>query len=114
MIAAWAFDRRISKETQLRLFLNRAYLGTIDGKGILGFPAAAMAFFGKTVQDLSDKEYYGLLAMLDAPNKYHVLRKSEDNAARVRIIEELVEHACAPECFHGDHPTPCKSQVPWR
>lgn len=25
MIAAWAFDRRISKETQLKLFLNRAY-----------------------------------------------------------------------------------------
>jgi hypothetical protein len=32
MIIAWAFDHRIPKDTQLRLFLNLAYFGSLDGK----------------------------------------------------------------------------------
>jgi len=56
MLAAWAFDRRISKETQLRVFLNRAYFGSADGREVLGFPAAASAFYGKPLAQLSDSE----------------------------------------------------------
>jgi membrane carboxypeptidase/penicillin-binding protein len=40
MVAAWGFDRRISKDTQLRLFLNRAYFGSTGGREVVGFPAA--------------------------------------------------------------------------
>ena len=68
MVAAWAFDRRISKETQLRIYLNRTYFGGAGGQAIMGFPAAAGAFYGKRLDQLSDSEYFGLLAMLEAPN----------------------------------------------
>ncbi len=64
MVAAWAFDRRISKETQLRIFLNRTYFEGSRGQEVFGFPAAGGAFYGKTLGQLSDSEFFGLLAML--------------------------------------------------
>jgi membrane carboxypeptidase/penicillin-binding protein len=107
MVAAWAFDRRISKETQLRLFLNRAYFGRWGGQGVIGFPAAASAFYGKPLGQLSDSEYFGLLAMLAAPNSYHVLLQPQANAERVARIREQVQRACGDGCFQGDAPIPC-------
>jgi membrane carboxypeptidase/penicillin-binding protein len=107
MVAAWAFDRRISKETQLRLFLNRAYFGSMGGREVIGFPAAAGAFYGKPLGRLSDSEYLGLLAMLVAPNSYHVVLQPKANAERVARIRQQVQIACAGGCFQGDAPVPC-------
>jgi membrane carboxypeptidase/penicillin-binding protein len=107
MIAAWGFDRSVPKSTQLRMFLNRAYFGIMDGREILGFPSAAMTFFGKSLGALSDQEYFALLAMLEAPNRYHVLRQREASAARVRAIERLILVARGNGCFEGDMPVPC-------
>jgi len=112
MIIAWAFDRRIPKDTQLRLFLNLAYFGTLDGKEIHGFPAAATSLFGKDLQSLSEQEYLALVAMLRAPNTYHVLRNPQANATRVRDIRKLLERACAPECIRNEHYAPCVAKVP--
>jgi len=107
MVAAWAFDRRISKETQLRVFLNRAYFGGADGREVIGFPAAANAFYGKPLGQLSDSEYFGLLAMLEAPNRYHVILQPKVNAGRVARFQQHVQKACAEGCFQGDAPVPC-------
>lgn len=107
MVAAWAFDRRISKETQLRLFLNRAYFGSVDGREVIGFPAAAGAFYGKPLGQISDVEYFGLLAMLVAPNRYHLTDQPKLNAERVAMIRDRVTTACAEGCFQGDAPVPC-------
>jgi membrane carboxypeptidase/penicillin-binding protein len=107
MVAAWAFDRRISKNTQLRLFLNQAYFGSVDGREIIGFPSAASAFYGKPLGQLSESEYFGLLAMLEAPNRYHVVHQSKLNAERVAMIRKRVQTACADGCFQGDAPVPC-------
>lgn len=96
MISAWAFDWQIPKDTQLRIFLNRTYFGDANGKEIHGFPAAATAFFGKDLQSVSEPEYLSLVAMLVAPNSYHVVQNPEANAARVRSIETQVESACGP------------------
>ncbi|MCM3872362.1 MAG: transglycosylase domain-containing protein [Pyrinomonadaceae bacterium] len=96
MISAWAFDRQIPKDTQLRIFLNRGYFGDEDGKEILGFPAASTAFFGKDLRSVSELEYLSLLAMLDAPNSYNVVKYPEANAARVRSIETQVQSVCGP------------------
>ena len=113
MISAWAFNRRISKETQLRLFLNMAYFGaTDDGGEILGFPAAAAAFFGKELRAVSDREFLSLVVMLDGPNRYHVLRHPETNAARVRKMEPWVARACDPRCLSKVLPEPCVSRRP--
>jgi membrane carboxypeptidase/penicillin-binding protein len=107
MVIALALDRRISKETQLRLFLNRTSFGSEDGRGVIGFPAAAGAFYGKSLGELSDSEYFGLLAMLDAPDKYHAVLQPKANAERVARIQRRVENACGDDCFKGDAPVPC-------
>jgi membrane carboxypeptidase/penicillin-binding protein len=107
MLTAWAFDRRISKEAQLRVFLNRAYFGSADGRAVLGFPAAASSFYGKPLGQLSDLEYFGLLAMLEAPNRYHVIRRPKSNAERGAQIQQMVKRACGDGCFQGDAPVPC-------
>jgi len=114
MVSAWALDRRISKETQLRVFLNRTYFGTTGGREVLGFPAAASAFYGKPLNQLSDPEYYGLLAMLPAPNRYHVIRQPGENAERVARIQEQVERACGEGCFQGETPVPCATTAAMR
>jgi membrane carboxypeptidase/penicillin-binding protein len=107
MVAAWAFDRRTSKETQLRLFLNRAYFGSAGGREVIGFPAAASALYGKPLGQLSESEFFGLLAMLEAPNSYHVVRQPKVNAERVTRIRQKVQRACGDGCFQGDEPVPC-------
>lgn len=107
MVAAWAMEGKVTKETLLRLFLNRAYLGSMEGGEVLGFPAAARAFYGKAMNQLSDAEYIGLLAMLDAPNRYHVRRQPGANADRVAQIHRFVQRACADGCFQGAAPVPC-------
>jgi hypothetical protein len=43
MVDAVAFDQRVSKEMQLRIFMNRAYFGRVAGVEVLGFKAAAQA-----------------------------------------------------------------------
>ena len=103
MIAALGLDAALPKETQLRLFLNRSYFG----EEILGFPHAARAFFGKDLEDLSDAEFLRLLAMLDGPNRFHVIEQPEANAARVPMIREKVQRGCAAGCFEGAAPVPC-------
>jgi membrane peptidoglycan carboxypeptidase len=109
MVDALAFDRRVSKEMQLRIFMNRAYLGSADGVEVLGFKAAAKAYFGRDILQISDREYLALVAMLLAPNKYDVARQPEANAARVRVIERLVGAACPGECIAAPPHEPCGS-----
>jgi membrane carboxypeptidase/penicillin-binding protein len=107
MVAAWAFDRRVTKDTQLRVFLNRAYFGGAGERAVIGFAAAAGAFYGKSLAQLSDSEYFGLLAMLEAPSRYHVVRQPKVNAERVARIRQKVQSACGDGCFQGDAPVPC-------
>jgi membrane carboxypeptidase/penicillin-binding protein len=106
MIAAWAFDRRISKETQLKLFLNRVYLGNAEGKPVFGFPAAATAYYGKSLGQISDSEYLSLIAMLEAPNRDHVILRPKANTERVAWIRQQVQRACGTGCFQGEAPVP--------
>ncbi len=95
MVAAAALDRRVSKDVQLSLFVNRTYFGTTAGKQVLGFPAAAQTFFRKPLTRLTDDEYLRLLAMLDAPDRYHAVRAPAANAARVRSLEPVIRARCA-------------------
>jgi membrane carboxypeptidase/penicillin-binding protein len=108
-VAAWAFDRRISKETQLRLFLNQTYFGGAGGQAVIGFPAGAGAFYGKPLGQLTDSEYYGLLAMLESPNRFHVIHQPTINAERIERIRDQVKRACGDGCFQGDAPIPCET-----
>jgi membrane peptidoglycan carboxypeptidase len=107
MADALAFDRRVSKEMQLRIFINRAYFGSVKGEEVHGFEAAAHGYFGKDVGRLTDREYLGLVAMLVAPDTYHVVLRPEANAARVAALEPLVASSCRPGCIAAPPHAPC-------
>ncbi len=94
MVMAWALDWRVPKETQLRVFLNRAYFGTVDGREVRGFQNAAATFFGKELSTLSEQQYLALVAMLVAPNAYDPRRHPEASAERVATLRSLVQQSC--------------------
>lgn len=93
---AIGFDARISKRDQLALFLNRAYLGTHEGRPVHGFAAASHAYFGKDVRELTRREWISLVAMVVGPNDYHVVTRPAQNADRVARIEKLLRGQCRP------------------
>jgi hypothetical protein len=68
LIAQHALDALVSKDVQLELFLNIAYLGHHEGEAVHGFGKAARVYFGKEFGDLSEGEYLALVAALINPN----------------------------------------------
>ena len=96
LIAVFALDPMVSKDDQLRLFLNLVYLGEWKGRKIIGFPAASQAYFGEPVRELNEDEYLSLVAMIIAPATYHVKKQPEANAERVRRIRLLLSGEYQP------------------
>jgi membrane carboxypeptidase/penicillin-binding protein len=99
LIARFALDPLISKEDQLRLFLNEIYLGTVDGQSVSGFDRGARIYFDKTFAELTENEYMALVAMLIAPNARNVIHQPLLNAERVKRIERLVAGECVPNTW---------------
>ncbi len=96
LIAWLAVNPMISKNDQLTVFINNAYLGTLDNKSIMGFEMAAKRYFGKTFMQLSDEEYLSLVAMLIAPDGYSIKNHPEKNRARVERIKRLLSGEYKP------------------
>jgi membrane peptidoglycan carboxypeptidase len=70
LIAQYSLDSLVSKNEQLRLFLNVSYLGHKDGKAVHGFANGARSYFDKEFTALSDEEFLSLVAMLISPNTF--------------------------------------------
>ena len=94
LIARYALDALVSKEEQLRLFLNIAYFGTESGRPIHGFDAAAKNYFGKKVSELADQEFLSLIAMFIGPNA--LKPGTEMNLRRVKSIEAFLAGKIVP------------------
>jgi membrane peptidoglycan carboxypeptidase len=96
LVAVLALDRQVDKETQLRIFVNTAYLGSDRGVPVRGFAQASRAYFGKRFAELSRGEYLQLVAMLIAPEAFHVRARPESNRRRVERIERLLSGSYRP------------------
>jgi membrane peptidoglycan carboxypeptidase len=81
LIAQYALDALVSKDDQLRLFLNITYFGHQDGRAVYGFADAARTYFGKEFSALTDDEYLQLVAMPVGPNAF----KPGTDASRERV-----------------------------
>lgn len=108
-LIAWTFDRNVDKETQLRIFINSAYLGSYHGQETVGFQAAARAYFRKDFSELTRTEYISLVAMLVAPNEINVLGQPEQNRVRSRKILHLLNGECKPSGFTDVYYDACSS-----
>ncbi|PYX05384.1 MAG: hypothetical protein DMG85_15470 [Acidobacteria bacterium] len=96
-IIAVAFNARVPKNEQLRLFVNAVYLGHRDDHDVRGFSHASEVYFGKPFATLNDEEY---LELIDdrCPNKYDLTTHASQNHERVERIKRLLARACEPAC----------------
>jgi transglycosylase-like protein len=95
-LIALVLDRRVDKQTQLRIFVNSVYMGNCRGKQIYGLSDAAQAYFGKPFSRLTRDEYLSLVAMIVGPNGFNVRTQPAENAARARRIKRLLAGECRP------------------
>ena len=95
-IIAVAFNARVSKDEQLRLFVNLAYMGERNGRPVVGFSQAAQEYFGKNFQALTDEEYLSLVAVLVSPERYSPATHLAANQERVTRIHRLIAGTCKP------------------
>jgi membrane carboxypeptidase/penicillin-binding protein len=93
-VMALVLDAHATKQQQLNMYLNSTYFGSLNGKAVIGFDAAAKAYHGKDLFRLSDEEFFDLMAMPIAPNHYHPARNPEQHAERARRIAALVAGEC--------------------
>lgn len=97
LIAWLAVDPLISKDEQLTVFINTAYLGHVDGADVRGFPSAAKVYFGKAFDELTDDEYLSLVAMLVAPNGFSIKYHPDKNRKRVELIKRVLSGEYRPK-----------------
>jgi len=72
-ILAFRMERAMSKDKLLELYLNEIYLG----EGTYGVVAAAMNYFGKSLDELTIEQAAFLGALPKAPNNYNPTRRHE-------------------------------------
>lgn len=96
LIARFVLDPAMSKTDQLEVAIDYSYMGHLDGREIIGFPAAARAYYGKDLRALTDREFLGLVALLNAPDALDPRRHPAANAERVVRIERLLAGLCRP------------------
>jgi len=88
ILLAIKIEQALSKDRILELYLNQIFLG----RGDYGVGAAALDYFGKSLDELTVGEAAFLAALPKAPNNYNPDRYPE--AARVRrdwVIDRMVE-----------------------
>ena len=96
LIARFVLDPAMSKPAQLKAYINHSHFGWRDGRPIIGLGAAARAYYGRGVAQLSDRQFLSLVAMLMAPRNLNPRDHPAANAERVRRIERMLAGQCKP------------------
>jgi penicillin-binding protein 1B len=81
-----ALEWRYSKDQILEAYLNEIYLGQWGGSAVRGVGAAARAYFGKEVHQLSLPEAALLAGMIRAPNSYSPVSNPERARERRDVV----------------------------
>lgn len=97
LIARYAVHPLVSKQDQLTLLLNYAYLGRCRGAEMRGFPAAARCYYGRPLAQLQDEEYLSLVAMLIAPDTFNPVYNPQANHDRVERIKKVISGQYKPK-----------------
>lgn len=94
-ILATRIEQAFSKQHILELYLNEIYLGNRS----YGVAAAALNYFGKSLDDLSLEEIAYLAALPKGPNNYHPKKRYDAAVGRRNwVLERMVEESyIAPE-----------------
>ncbi|WP_293861063.1 penicillin-binding protein 1A [uncultured Alsobacter sp.] len=93
-LVALKLEKIYSKDKILELYLNEIYLGApLPGQGSYGVAAAALAYFDKSVDELTLHEVAYLAALPKAPSDLHPFR-NRDRALERRnyVLDRMVEN----------------------
>ena len=86
---AFQIEQQYSKDEILEMYLNTVYFG----RGAYGLQAAARAFFGVDVQDLTLTQSASLAAAIKAPSAYAPHLSPENNKSRREyILQTMLEN----------------------
>ncbi len=94
LIAIRVITPRIPKEVQLTAALDLFWFGRGESGALIGFDAAARAFFDVPLTQTSNAQFTQLVAMLIGPNALPM--GSPALEARVDRIKRLLAEDCAP------------------
>lgn len=90
LIARFVVNSHLEKHQQLEIFLNSAYMGSIDGKEIVGFYYAAKHYYNTDLALLTDDQFLSLIAMLIGPDQFNILQNPMNNQKRVEKIKKVI------------------------
>ena len=88
-LLALKIERTYSKDKILELYLNEIYLGL----GAYGLASASLAYFDKSVHELSIADAAYLASLPKAPNNYHPFRQRERAIERRNWVIEQMANA---------------------
>lgn len=86
----------LTKEQQLKLFINLSHFGWRQGRPVVGLADAARNYLGKSAQALTDAEFLSLIAMLPVPARLAPVRNRAANQEGVERIRRLLDGICEP------------------
>jgi membrane carboxypeptidase/penicillin-binding protein len=111
LIAHYVLDPSLSKSAQLELFINRVYLGSMDGVPVHGLARAAEVYYGKPFAKLGETEYLSLVALINSPDGFHLRRRPAANAERVRRIQKLLSGEYEPKALRDMYYGPLDTET---
>lgn len=90
LIARFALNPLVSKDDQLKLFINEMFLGKCAGKPVYGFASACSLYYEKPFSEIGEDEYISLVAMLIVPTTFNLKDYPERNLNRVESIKRML------------------------
>ncbi len=94
---AFIVETRLSKEEIFTLYANQIYLGQQAGTSVYGVGAAAEAYFGKDVTQLTLDESAFIAAIIRSPNRYNPFKYPEKaTERRNQVLESMAETGDIP------------------
>lgn len=91
-VMALVLDRKMSKPQQLAAYSTLVYMGTQEGRQLHGFESAALSYYNKPLDRLTEQEFVGLVAMVKAPNLYHPVKNPAQYAQRLAQVDAQLQH----------------------
>lgn len=84
-------EQKLSKQQIFEYYCNQVYLGRRGTFNLRGFGAAAHAYFGKDVRDLTLPEAATLAGLIQRPSYYHPLRNPDRLRERRNLVLSLMQ-----------------------
>lgn len=93
---AIGLDSVLTKQEQIALFLDTVGMGNSQNGWVTGFHKASRIFFDAGPNDITEQQFFALVAVLIAPSRLKLIAPDQVLQERIRRIGRLVKHDCQP------------------